>query len=201
MKKKTLYQCVFIIDAYLSKKFIERVNLQLLGVTAFLIACKLNEDIYPTLQDCVDFTANAYTVQELVDMEQLVLQKLDYDVQIPTASEFFEIIADYFEFTEKQRFFGEYFLDASLTDYYLLNHHQSTIAVACGYLVTKFFGLNGSSLILENAILGFKYNEIKECVRHLCFLLNTLNDNGLVAAKEKYMSDKYLKVAELIEEN
>ena len=201
MKKKTLYQCVFIIDAYLSKNIIERINLQLLGVTAFLIACKQNEAIYPTLQNCVDFTANAYTVQELVDMEQLVLQKLDYDVLTPTASEFFEIIADFFEFTEKQRFFGEYFLDASLMDYYLLKYKQSTIAVACGYIVTKFFGLNGSNLILENASPEVKSIEIKECAMYLCYFMKNLVNSSLVAAKDKYMSDKYLKVAELIEEN
>ena len=201
MKKKTLYQCVFIIDAYLSKNIIERINLQLLGVTAFLIACKQNEAIYPTLQNCVDFTANAYTVQELVDMEQLVLQKLDYDVLTPTASEFFEIIADYFEFTEKQRFFGEYFLDASLMDYYLLKYKQSTIAVACGYIVTKFFGLNGSNLILENASPEVKSIEVKECAKYLCYFVENLVNSSLVAAKDKYMSDKYLKVAELIEEN
>ena len=201
MKKKTLYQCVFIIDAYLSKNIIERINLQLLGVTAFLIACKQNEAIYPTLQNCVDFTANAYTVQELIDMEQLVLQKLDYDVLTPTAAEFFEIIADYFEFTEKQRFFGEYFLDASLTDYYLLKHKQSTIAVACGYIVTKFFGLNGSNLILENASPEVNSNEVKECASNLCYFMKNLANSSLVATKEKYMSDKYLKVAELIEDN
>ena len=201
MKKKTLYQCVFIIDAYLSKNIIERINLQLLGVSAFLIACKQNEAIYPTLQNCVDFTANAYTVQELVDMEQLVLQKLDYDVLTPTASEFFEIIADYFEFTEKQRFFGEYFLDASLMDYYLLKYKQSTIAVACGYLVTKFFGLNGNNLILENTSPEVKSIEVKECAKYLCYFMENLVNSSLVAAKDKYMSDKYLKVAELIKEN
>ena len=183
MKKKTLYQCVFIIDAYLSKNIIERINLQLLGVTAFLIACKQNEAIYPSLQNCVDFTANAYTVQELVDMEQLVLQKLDYDVLTPTASEFFEIIADFFEFTDKQSFFGEYFLDA------------------CGYIVTKFFGLNGSNLSLENASPEVKSIEIKECAMYLCYFMKNLVNSSLVAAKDKYMSDKYLKVAELIEEN
>jgi len=201
MKKKTLYQCVFIIDAYLSKNIIERINLQLLGLTAFLIACKQNEYIYPSLQNCVDFTANAYTVEELIDMEQLVLQKLDYDILTPTASEFFEINADYFEFTEKQRFFGEYFLDASLIDYYLLKHKPSIIAEACCYIVAKFFKLNKSDFIKDNGSLEIEQDEVKDCANHLCNLMKILSNYGLVATKDKYMSENYMKVAELLEEN
>ena len=68
-------------------------------------------------------------------MERRVIKKLDFDILSPTAEEFYEINAEYFEFTEKQRFLGEYFLDASLIDYGLLKYKQSTIAVACGYIV------------------------------------------------------------------
>ena len=86
-------------------------------------------------------------------------------------------------------------------DYYLLKYKQSTIAVACGYIVTKFFGLNGSNLILENASPEVKSIEVKECAKYLCYFMENLVNSSLVAAKDKYMSDKYLKVAELIEEN
>jgi len=201
MKKKTLYQCVFIIDAYLSKNIIERINLQLLGLTAFLIACRQNEDIYPSLQTFVDLTANAYTVQDLINMELLVLQKLKFDILTQTASEFFEINADYFEFTEKQRFFGEYFLDASLLDYYLLKHKPSTIVAACGYIIAKFFGLKGSDFIMHNASLDVKYDEVENCANHLCNFMKNLANSTLVAVKNKYMSEKYMKVAELLLEN
>ena len=170
-------------------------------MTAFLIACRQNEDIYPSLQTFVDLTANAYTVEELINMELLVLQKLKFDIPIPATSEFFEINADYFEFTEKQRFFGEYFLDASLLDYYLLKHKPSTIVAACGYIVAKFFGLNGSDFIMHNASLDVKYDEVENCVKYLCNFMKNLANSTLVAVKDKYMSEKYMKVAELLLEN
>ena len=37
---ETLYLCVNIIDRYLEKEFVERTKLQLVGITALLIACK-----------------------------------------------------------------------------------------------------------------------------------------------------------------
>ena len=49
MKKETLFQCVFFIDAYLYKIIIERKNLQVLGIAALLIACKENEITYSDL--------------------------------------------------------------------------------------------------------------------------------------------------------
>ena len=48
-KKKTLFHCVFILDAYLSKNIIERSKLQVLGMVALLIACKENEITYPSI--------------------------------------------------------------------------------------------------------------------------------------------------------
>ena len=47
MQKKTLFHCIFLIDAYLSRNVVNKKNLQLLGVTAFLIASKQSEIIVP----------------------------------------------------------------------------------------------------------------------------------------------------------
>jgi len=199
MNKKTLFQCVFIIDAYLSKCIIEKKNLQLLGMAALLIASKENEVNYPSLETFILLSENAYTLEELKDMEIKVIQNLDCDILAPTAEEFFSINADYFEFTEIQKYSGEFFLDASLIDYHLLKYKQSTIAVACGYIVIKFFNLNGANLIVDNTNQGVNSKEVKDCAKDLCLLMRNLWDSFLRATKNKYFSDKYLNVAQLYE--
>ena len=201
MNKKTLFQSVFIIDAYLSKFIIEKKNLQLLGMAALLIASKGNEVNYPSLETFILLSENAYTLEELKDMEIKVVQKLDCDILAPTAEEFFAINADFFEFTEIQKYFGEYFLDSSLVDNNLLKYKQSTIAVACCYIVIKFFNLNGAHLIVENTNQDVKPTDVKDCARDLCFLVKNMWNSSLGATKNKYMSDKYIKVAELCEDN
>ena len=199
LKKKTLFQCIFIIDAFLSKNEIERKNFQLLGMVALLIACKQNETIYPPLRAFLAFSDNLYTLKELTDMEIKVIRSLEFDILAPTADYFFMINAEYFEFTEKQKFFGEYFLDASLIDYHLLKYKQSTIAVACGYIVIKFFNLNGIHLIVNNTVPDINLNDVKNCAKDLCFLMKNLSNSSLGSTKNKYMSDKYMNVAKLCE--
>ena len=201
LKKKTLFLCVFIIDAFLSIINIPIEKLQLLGITSLLIACKQNEVEYTPLNTLLKFSDNFYTLEELKNMEQIVLKKLSFDILAPTAEEFFEINAYNFQFTEIQKFFGEYFLDISLIDYYLLKYKQSTIAVACAYIVAKFFNLNGVHSILDNTSSEVNHHEVKDCVKHLLFLVKCLSKSSLENIKKKFMSDKYLNVAKLCEEN
>ena len=200
MKKKTLFNCIYIIDAFLSKNLIDRKYLQLLGMAALLISCKETEIMYPSLNSFLALSDFSYSLQELTNMERFVMKILDFDILAPTAEEFYAINAEYFKFSEKQRFFGEYFLDASLIDYNLLKYNQSTIAVACGYIVMKFFNLNGVHSLLKNTGDNIKQIDVKNCARDLCFLVKNLSNSSLKATKNKYMSDKYMNIAELCED-
>ena len=200
MKKKTLFNCIYIIDAFLSKNLIDRKYLQLLGMAALLISCKETEIMYPSLNSFLALSDFSYSLQELTNMERFVMKILDFDILAPTAEEFYAINAEYFKFGEKQRFFGEYFLDASLIDYNLLKYNQSTIAVACGYIVMKFFNLNGVHSLLKNTGDNIKQIDVKNCARDLCFLVKNLSNSSKKKKKNKYMSDKYMNIAELCED-
>ena len=199
MKKKTLFQTIFIIDAFLSKNNIDKKDFQLLGMASLLIASKETEIIFPSLNTFLALSNFAYTKEELIEMEREVIKKLKFDILAPTAEEFYEINAEYFEFTQEQKYFGEYFLDSSLIDYNLLKYKQSTIAVACGYIVMKFYKLNGVHLILDNSSFDVNQKEVKNCARKLCFLIKNLSNSSLGAAKNKYMSKKYMNIAKLCE--
>ena len=200
MRKKTLFNCIYIIDAYLSKNSIDRKYLQLLGMAALLISCKETEILYPSFNSFLALSDYSYSLQELANMERHVMKILDFDILAPTAEEFYAINAEFFKFSEKQRFFGEYFLDASLIDYNLLKYNQSTIAVACGYIVMKFFNLNGVHSLLKNAGDDIKQADVKNCARDLCFLVKNLSNSSLKATKNKYISNKYMNIAELCED-
>ena len=188
--KKTLFQCIFIIDAFLSKTIVDRNKFQLLGVASLLISSKENEIIYPSLNKLIQLTDNAYTVEELKNMERMIIKSLNFDVLSPTAEEFFDINAEYFKFTKKQKSFGEYFLKCSLIDYNMLKYKPSTIAIACGYITMKYFNLKGIELILDNANFGIKRNEINNCVKDLCLLVKGLYKSSLGVAKNIYINKK-----------
>merc|ERR1712168_574817 len=55
LNHETFYTAVKILDSYMSKKVVQKEDLQLVGATACLIACKIDERIPPCLDDFVMF--------------------------------------------------------------------------------------------------------------------------------------------------
>jgi len=68
----------------LHKEFINRKNLQLLGVTCLSIASKLEEIYPPNVVDFASTTDDAYTTVEIDQMERIVLQELEWFLQPQT---------------------------------------------------------------------------------------------------------------------
>jgi Cyclin, N-terminal domain len=65
---ETLYLTVNIIDRFLERQNVQRKKLQLVGVTAMLLACKYEEVSVPVVEDLVLISDRAYTRQEILDM-------------------------------------------------------------------------------------------------------------------------------------
>ena len=65
-----------------------RNKLQLVGVTSMWIASKYEEMYAPEVADFVYITDNAYSKQDIRDMEQLILRKLDFSMGKPLCLHF-----------------------------------------------------------------------------------------------------------------
>ena len=79
---ESLYLTVNLIDKYLEKECVHRSKLQLIGVTAMLIACKYEEIYPPIVKDFVYITDSAYTKEEILKMERKMLSMLDFEISI-----------------------------------------------------------------------------------------------------------------------
>lgn len=66
--EETLFLTVNLIDRFLEKQTVLRKKLQLVGVTAMLIACKYEEVSVPIVNDFVLITDKAYTSEEILKM-------------------------------------------------------------------------------------------------------------------------------------
>ena len=198
-KRKTLFQTIFIIDLFLSKKIIQKYRFQLLGVASLLIACKENEVFYPQVQEYVNITNNAYTKRELLNMEFYIIQTLNFEVFKSTAEEFYDILSKAFNFQRKQHFLGEYFLVSSLIDYKILKYKASVVAASCAYIVMKYFKIDGYKDLYSTRIVldDFPQKAIKDCARDLCFLVKSLSNSTFRAAINKYSSPYFYNVSEL----
>lgn len=75
--------CVKRFPAVLQVQPVSRRKLQLVGVTAMLVACKYEEMYAPEVGDFAYITDNAFTKSQILEMEQLVLRTLNFQLGRP----------------------------------------------------------------------------------------------------------------------
>uniref|UniRef100_A0A0A9C476 Uncharacterized protein n=1 Tax=Arundo donax TaxID=35708 RepID=A0A0A9C476_ARUDO len=81
---ETLYLAVYIIDRYLSLQTVPRTELQLVGIAAMLISCKYEEVWAPQVSDLMHICANIYSRQQILVMEKKILNKMEWNLTVPT---------------------------------------------------------------------------------------------------------------------
>ena len=201
LRLQSLYITVMIIDTSLSKKEIKRSEFQLLGLTALVIACKAEEVQCPQLKDLVSLTDGACDIDSLIKMESDILILLNYNVCVPTAFDFYGILAKGFKFNSLQTNLGLYFMEYTLYDYNMIKYPASVIAAATCYFVMKFFGVGDYKKLYSSSFVNddFPQKAIKEAARELCFLVQSLrNHEEFRVLREKYALEKYDRVSEYL---
>ena len=130
LNPNTLYLCVNIIDRYCMKVHVKRSKLQLVGVTALLVACK-HEEIYPPeVRDCVYITDRAYNRQEVLDMEQSILRELEWKISVPTAFPFLHRFLTLLNASTTVGHAAQYYLERSLQEHDMLDYRPSEVCCA-----------------------------------------------------------------------
>lgn len=71
--QETLHLTIHLLDRYLSKEPVTRDEVQLVGITAMMVAAKYEEMYPPELNDYVYITDNAYSDRRILDMERVSL--------------------------------------------------------------------------------------------------------------------------------
>ena len=213
-KEETLFITIYIIDCYLTLKKIERCNLQLLGVTALFIACKQNEIIFRRIKEYAYITDNAYTESDIINMENIILKTLNFNILFPSSLSFYEIICNNLGFIDDCEKFnlGEFLMQSFYMGANSLKYSSSTIACAASYIVMKFFKMKNYQYCYDSKIFNIKDNKdlvirqnnnypvniIKECAKDMCYFVGELSKNNLKASIRKFSNEKYGNVSNLI---
>merc|ERR1712176_1532160 len=92
LRLETLHLAINIIDRYLSRRAVLRKRLQLVGVVAMFMAAKFEEINPPEIHDWVYITDHAYAKEDVLIMECNVLTALGFQIMVPTAAHFFELL-------------------------------------------------------------------------------------------------------------
>eukprot|EP00566_Odontella_aurita_P012130 CAMPEP_0113562118 /NCGR_PEP_ID=MMETSP0015_2-20120614/20351_1 /TAXON_ID=2838 /ORGANISM="Odontella" /LENGTH=497 /DNA_ID=CAMNT_0000463983 /DNA_START=228 /DNA_END=1721 /DNA_ORIENTATION=- /assembly_acc=CAM_ASM_000160 len=200
----TLYLCINLIDRYCSHVSVARSKLQLVGVTALLIACKYEEIYPPEVRDCVYITDRAYNRQEVLDMEQDILQRLRFKITVPTAYPFLLRFLNMTKASQLSRIAANYYMERTLQEHDLLKFKPSVVAASAVVLalnnpdISDDHDCPGMPTVLME-YTGFQPSELMACAAIIATKVGeepvTASRRQLVAVKRKYDHRKYQHVS------
>eukprot|EP00656_Telonema_subtile_P049061 TRINITY_DN6023_c0_g1_i4.p1 TRINITY_DN6023_c0_g1~~TRINITY_DN6023_c0_g1_i4.p1 ORF type:complete len:300 (-),score=101.70 TRINITY_DN6023_c0_g1_i4:387-1286(-) len=198
LQPAVLYTTVQLIDRFLSAEAVARSKLQLVGITAMLIASKMEEIYPPEVKDFVYISDKAYTQDEIKKMEQQMLNTLKFKVAFPTVYMFAQQIKIATMCNEKSSRVASYLMDMTLQDYSTLQYRPSLMAAACVNLAER---MERGASDLEQRVwspaqeewVGYTEHELRECMQCVDLILEQPRE--LKAVRKKYASSKWGKVA------
>ncbi|XP_066325411.1 cyclin-A3-1-like [Miscanthus floridulus] len=201
----TLYLTVSYIDRFLSANALNRQRLQLLGVSAMLVASKYEEINPPNVEDFCYITDNTYTKQEVVKMESDILNVLKFEVGNPTPKTFLRMFIrsvqeDNNKYTSLQlEFLGGYLCELSLLDYSLLRFLPSLVAASVVFVARLTLDPHTHPWSRKmQTLTGYKPSELKDCVAVIHHLQLNRKFSSMMAIREKYKQHRFKGVSALL---
>jgi cyclin B len=192
---ETLFLTVNIIDRYLEKAQVSRKELQLVGICSMFIACKYEESVVPEIKDLIYITADAYSKEQVIDMEFNMVMVLNFNFTIVTSLKFLERYANILSFGSQEYYLARYFLELTLVEYAFLKYKPSAIAASAVFLVDRYRRKCGS--FTYPADIPYYYSEIRDCMMDLVYLISKAQSMSLQGIKNKYMTESCMEVSKL----
>ncbi|XVF69453.1 hypothetical protein PTKIN_Ptkin11bG0083200 [Pterospermum kingtungense] len=187
---ETLYLTINIVDRYLSVKVVPRKELQLVGMSAMLIACKYEEIWAPQVNDFVFISDNAYAREHVLVMEKAILDKLEWYLTVPTAYVFLvRFIKASIPSDDKMDDLVFFLAELGLMQYpTVVLYCPSMLAAAAVYAARCT--LDKSPLWTEtlNHHTGYSEDQIMNCAKLLVNLHSTAPESKVKAVHRKFSS-------------
>jgi hypothetical protein len=200
MTSETLLSSVHLVDQVLSTRGVSRKKVQLLGAGAILIAAKFEELRGPRVKDLEYICCNAYTHEEFVEVERLILDQVGWDLAWASPLYFLRRWSKAAMSDSQTHTLSKYLLELSVTSSTLSSFRPSVLAASAVWLARRM--VDSTAHCPWNANLkhysGFHENDLFNCVMALnqC-LRNHQNRAELSTIYIKYSSPKLYSVARI----
>ncbi|KAL2312861.1 G2/mitotic-specific cyclin cig1 [Schizosaccharomyces pombe] len=137
---ETLFLAVNLIDRFLSIKVVSLQKVQLVGLSALLIACKYEEIHPPSIYNFAHVVQGIFTVDEIIRAERYMLMLLDFDISWPGPMSFLRRISRADSYDHDIRMLAKYLQEVTLMDEIFIGAHISFIAATAYYLSMQMLG-------------------------------------------------------------
>ena len=190
----TLFLTVNLIDRFLSKEPIERSKIQLVGISCLMIVGKFEEIYPPMLKDYISVCDNAYSREQIMEMESRILLTLNFDLAQTSSYTFLQQIQLGTKLDEKALSFAKYIIETVLFDLSLLKYNNFEIAAGATFLVHKIFRKDDWKKSFEEKV-GLSEKMAKICSKDLFKSMQLQDKSPLTALKRKFMSPEFHEVS------
>ncbi|KAL0697089.1 hypothetical protein Bca4012_064269 [Brassica carinata] len=201
---ETLHLTVSYIDRFLSLKTVNKQRLQLVGVSAMLIASSKYEEISPPkVDDFCYITDNTFSKQDVVKMEADILLALQFEMGRPTVNSFIRrftrVALEDFKAPHLQlEPLCCYLSELSILDYKAVKFVPSMLAASAVFLARFIIRPKQHpwNQMLEE-YTKYKAADLQECVGIIHDLYLGRRGGALQAVRDKYKHHKFQCVATL----
>nr|XP_034905542.1 cyclin-B2-4-like isoform X8 [Populus alba] len=190
LMEETLYLTVNLIDRFLAVQPVARKKLQLVGVTAMLLACKYEEVSVPVVEDLILISDKAYSRKEVLAMEKLMVNTLQFNLSVPTPYVFMRRFLKASRDT-KLELLSFFIVELCLVEYDMLKFPPSLLAAAAIY--TAQCTLSGTKQWSKTNEYYTSYSEeqLRECSRLMVIFHRNSGTGKLTGVHRKYSTSKF----------
>ena len=166
------------------------------GVTAMLVASKYEEIWAPEVRDFVYISDTADTREQILSMEKLMLNTLQFNLTLPTSYMFLArfLKAASAHSDKNSCMLCTYLIELSLQEHTMLKFNYSTIAAAATYVALTALHRPDPFCKTLAKHSGFTKEVILPCAAALVQLMQKAPTNNLNAVYKKYSNAKYLEI-------
>jgi cyclin B len=189
LSSDTLYLAVNMIDRFTSLKPIKKSKYQLVAITSLWIASKY-EDVYVTrLNKFVWICDKAYLRSELIDMELLILETLNFNLTITSRITILNYYLEKLELDPNIVYASYYISELAMMDVNIYQFKSSKIAISSIYLSLKLFcNIKTSHNDCIKKMFDYTRYEKIDLIDCITLLLNLLK---ISSTKYKELFEKY----------
>eukprot|EP00088_Acartia_fossae_P051253 TRINITY_DN57592_c0_g1_i1.p1 TRINITY_DN57592_c0_g1~~TRINITY_DN57592_c0_g1_i1.p1 ORF type:complete len:288 (-),score=31.87 TRINITY_DN57592_c0_g1_i1:140-982(-) len=131
---ETLYLAINLVDRFLSIKVCNVSKLQLVGITALLIASKYEEILAPTVENFTRMIDEKHSENDVKKAERYMLKSLSWNLSFPNPLNWLRRLSKADRYNIQTRTMAKYLMEVAALDERCLGYGGSRIAAAAIYI-------------------------------------------------------------------
>ena len=200
INEATLFLTYDIFDRYCSNQPIKEDESLLMAITSFSIAIKYIERSVPNLDELCSICGNAFNKEQINKCELNLMEKLNYNISIPTIYDLFQFVKVIKNMNVKDYNLGLFILEMYYIGGGALKYNALNIIEAIYLIILETNGkekknINLYSYMVNSSINIMKYKEEITCcfldIKNECLHIKEKNFSRLI---KKFASEKYEKI-------